>query len=293
MYLLQLIANSLVLGTQIALVAAALYLVHSVGKITHFALGAIGAAVAYAAYYVVSQGGGPVLAFCAAALVASGLGLAAFLLLERFTARQEPLLGLLVTLGMASVIEAVISIIFGTDGKSFSSTILPVIYVGGIQITFAGAVTIIVGVLLALIVGVITLYTPSGRVLRGAAENSPSILALGINQKKARLVVYIVAALLSGFAVTMNGLHTALVPPMGFNLIVMAFIALLVGGSQDLRGIVIASYVISVIPEIIIGFSQGSYNLSPSWRLAIMFLIAFGALFFRPEGLFAFQKRKG
>jgi branched-subunit amino acid ABC-type transport system permease component len=75
---------------------------------------------------------------------------------------------------------------------------------------------------------------------------------------------------------------------MGFNLVAMAFMALLVGGASDLRGVIVASFLVSVIPELIVGLAGG---ISASWRLPIVFLIAVISLLIRPEGLFSKRKR--
>jgi urea transport system permease protein len=70
---------------------------------------------------------------------------------------------------------------------------------------------------------------------------------------------------------------------MGFSLVVTAFIALLMGGVGDLRGTVVASYTLVVIPSLVISFTDG---FSENWRLVLVFVIAVIVLAFRPAGIF-------
>ena len=63
----------------------------------------------------------------------------------------------------------------------------------------------------------------------------------------------------------------------------MAFMALLVGGVNDVRGTIVAAYLLAFVPEIIIGLAPG---VSYQWRLVIVFVIAAISLILRPQGLF-------
>lgn len=76
---------------------------------------------------------------------------------------------------------------------------------------------------------------------------------------------------------------------MGFQLVIAAFIALLMGGVHDLRGTVIASYLIALVPGLIIGFSPG---LSENWRFVFVFAIAAVVLALRPHGIFSKRIRE-
>lgn len=293
MYLGQVLANSIVLGTQVLLVAVPLYLIYAVARIFHLALGATAAAVAYAAYFCISHGwpiGGTVLF---ALIVALLLGALSFRLLEPFARDMQSLYGLIVSFSLGVVIEALISIIFGTDGKSFTNSIVSTLHFAGIQITVPGVITIIGGVVFACFTAIVVRHTPSGRLVRSIAENPFAVESLALNQSRIRFFVFLISAVIAGGIGVLTGLHTALTPLMGFNLIIMAFIALLVGGVHDIRGTIVASYLISLIPELIISFSGGTYSISPTWKMFLVFVVAVLMLSVRPEGIFAAAKRKG
>lgn len=288
MYLSSVILQNLVLGTQILMVALALYFVFSASRTVHVALGAIGTLAAYAVYFGIISGW-PFLASAIFALsVVAVLGLISAELLEPFAARKEPLIGLIVSLAFVFVLESIVGIFFGTDGKNLQQGILPVISFGGVDIDLPGAITIFLGAFLAVTSWLAVRLTDTGRLLAGIAENSELATSLGVNNKNIRRLAHFVAAFIAGIVITLVGWHTSLTPLMGFNFVVVAFIALLIGGN-DLRGTAIASYTIAVIPGIIIGFTDG---LSENWRLAIVFLIAVIFLAARPQGIFSKKLRE-
>lgn len=272
------------------MVAVGLYLVVSASKVLHLAIGAIGASAAYALYMGIVSGWPIFSAIFFALAIAVVFGLFSAELLEPFAVRREPLLGLLASLALGIIIEAMISIFFGTDGKSLERGILTVVPVfGDIKIDLPGLITIFLGILSAAVLWTGVHFTAMGRILRGVAENSPLSVSLGINNKVVRRCAYVLAAIVAGAVISLTGWHTALTPLMGFPLIIAAFIALLTGGIGDLRGTIIASYAITIIPGLIIGYS---YGFSQSWHLVFVFLIAAAVLSIRPYGIFSARTRE-
>jgi branched-subunit amino acid ABC-type transport system permease component len=288
-YLASVILQNTVLGTQVLMVAIGLYVVYAASRIMHLAIGAIGAAAAYGLYWGIIEG------WPLGAAILFGFGVALFLgflsarVLEIFAVRGESLMGLLVSFACGIVIESLIAIGFGTDGKSFTASILPVVEWGGVGLDLPGVVTIGVGVFTALVVWGLAHFTKAGRLLRSVSENAPLAASLGINSKTIRLLAHSVAALIGGAVIILSGWHTALTPLMGFQFVVAAFIAFLVGGVSDVRGTIIASYLLTIVPGLIIGFSE---NLSENWRLVFVFGIAAIVLAIRPHGIFSKRVRE-
>lgn len=288
MYLASIILQNLVLGTQILLVALVLYLVFSAGKVVHLAAGAIGTAAAYGIYWGILSHWPLGVAIGFGFLISVLLGILSAELLEPFSKRSESLLGLLVSLALTIILESLIAIIFGTDGKSLQSGILPVVNLGVGEVDLPGVVTIVFGVALALTAWLVVRFTTIGRLLRAVSQEPAVATSLGVSNKMVRYLTHITAAVVAGVVVTLIGWHTALTPLMGFSFVVAAFIALMIGGVSDLRGAVIASYLIAVFPGLVIGFSDG---LSENWRLVFVFCIAVLLLAIRPNGLFTKKMR--
>jgi len=81
------------------------------------------------------------------------------------------------------------------------------------------------------------------------------------------------------------------VPGAGFNIVVLAFIALLVGGVHSLKGTIVAAYLVVLIPELVVGLSSGSYSVSLSWKMVIVFIVAAILLTWKPNGLLERRER--
>ncbi|MFA5870923.1 MAG: branched-chain amino acid ABC transporter permease [Candidatus Paceibacterota bacterium] len=288
--IVQLLIYSFIAGTQVLILALGLFTIYSVSKVQHLALGGIAAAVAYAFYFASHDAALPLWGLIAVPLlVAILLGIISFWLNESFTKRQEYLLALLVSFSFGVALEAIISIVFGTDGKSLISGVSSVVSYGDYQIPLSGIFIIGFGAICALISLFVVKFTSFGRTLKAIAENSFSATSIGINERKIRLIIYIAVCIVAGGIGILSGLNTALTPMMGFNLIIMAFIALLVGGVTDVRGTIIASYIVALVPEFIVGIVP---NISSNWKMVLVFLIAFVVLIVKPEGLIANKQRK-
>ena len=285
-FFLQIIANSLVLGTQVLFLALSLYLIKAVSKIEHVALGAIATACGYGFY----QGlliGSNVMALLFSLVVAFTLGYISFLLLEKFYKNKEPLLGLIVSLSMGLLIEAMIAIVFKSSSKSLIEGILPIVDVIGVKFTLPGVYTLAIGFVLALAAFILVNKTPIGRTLRSVSENSSLVSSLGINQLKIRKSVYIISSVIAGIVGVLAAMNTSLTPNMGFNLTITAFIVLFVGGSSDIKGTIVASFLLSLIPEFLINYAPSSFEFTNSYRMFFVFALALIILSFKPRGIFS------
>ncbi len=283
MLFLSITLQSLVWGTQVLLIATGLYLVATASRIFHLSIGAIGVASAYGVYWGLSSGLPVLAALVLGIMVALGLSLLSLRLLEPFTERQEPLMGLLVSFALGIALESVIAIIFGSAGRMLDPGILPVLRIGRFYADLPAAVTVVIGVLIAAFIWAAVHLTSVGRLFRGIAENPALTTSLGVSRRSIRRAAFCSAGLVAGTIVTLAGWHTALTPGAGFHLVVAAFMALLIGGVSDLRGTIIASYLLALIPGFVIAFTNG---LSENWRMVLVFLLAAILLAFRPRGLF-------
>ena len=292
MFFWQILLNSLVIGTQVVLLAVPLYLVYSVSRIFHLGLGAIAASLAYSIYFGIERGWPFGYSIILAVIVAIIISYLSYYLLEPFAKKNNSFYGLLTSFALGLGLEALLSIIFGTDGKFLFSSVLPTYSWGDLYLTQAGFLTIIVGAILAIITVIVIQMTPWGRTLRCSAEDTFIATSLKINVSKLRFVVILIASLMSGFIGSMTSLNTALTPQVGFNLIIMAFAALLVGGVNNLKGTIIAGYTLVLIPELIIGLSSSNYDLSANWKMVLVFLLTTVLLIWKPNGLLTKTQRQ-
>lgn len=282
MFFLQILLNSLVLGTQILLIAIPLYLIYSVSKVFHLAVGAIATAIAYSFYLAVKLGGSFGFAALVSLLVGILFAIASYYLLDKFIERKQYLFALLISFSAGVALEALIAMTFGSAGKSIVEGVLPTFHFYGLNLTVPGFITITMGVIGLLCMGFVMQKTSFGRTLRSLAENSSSAESLGIDSNKTRFITYLIAIVITGFIGIMFGLNTALTPFMGFHTVILAFVAFLIGGTTNITGTFIASYLVAFVPQLVISYS----NFSAAWHLVFVFILAAVLLLIRPKGLF-------
>lgn len=285
----QVVIYALVTGTQVLFLALALHLVYLVSWVVNLALGGIATAIAYGFYFSFSLMQWPI-SLCVLFAISIGvlLGVLNYALNEKLTVRGQHLFAMMTSLAMALSIEAIIPMFFGSDAKSILTGVTTNFSIGEYQIPLPGLAIVVGGCTVAIIASLLYFCTPIGRKVRAISEHQSIAMSLGINQSHFRIGMYVLAALIAGAIGILFGLNSALTPTMGFNLVAMAFMALLVGGASDLRGVIVASFLITIIPELIIGLTVG---ISASWRLPIVFLVAALSLLMRPEGLLSRDKR--
>jgi branched-subunit amino acid ABC-type transport system permease component len=282
MYFLQIFLNSIVHGTQILLIAVPLYLIYSVSRTFHLAVGAISTAVAYGFYYAFIHSGSIAVAIFASLIASISFAFISHLILESYILKNQNLLALLVSFSMGTALEALIAMGFGSDGKSIVQEVLPVFHFFSLNLTLVGLITILFGITFFLLSAFFVIKTPFGRTLRSLSENSSSSESLGTNSQYMRFVTYLIAIFMAGFVGIMSGLNTSLTPSMGFNNVILAFIAFLIGGTYSIAGAFVASFLVTFIPQLIVSYT----DFSDSWRMAFVFLLAGVLLAIRPNGLF-------
>jgi len=291
MFFAQILLNSIVIGTQVLLLALALYLVYAVSKTFHLALGGIGTSLAYSLYFGISNEYHLLLSILLTIILAIFLGMISYLLLEPFIRKQEYMLGMLIGFPFLIILESLIAIIFGSDGKSLIQGVLPIIKIGELYITIPGMFTIILGICLIIISYILVRKTPWGRTLEGVSKNLNLAKSLMIHTAKIRFLIFIFTSFIAGLIIIFSSMNTSLSPYGSFDLLIMAFLALLIGGVKDIRGMIMASFIITIIPELIISSSIMSWNISANLKMFFVFILSIVLLLWRPNGLLFHRQR--
>lgn len=290
MLFVQILITSLVTGTQVLLLAAGLYLVYTIAKTFHIALGAMAMVGAYG-FYAANQWQLPWWICCIAGLGAAFVaGLLSSWLLYPFVNKNQTLIALLMSVTFGVFLEALLAFIFGSEGRFLIATVLPTFEWNGLRITQVGVWTLFFGALIALSAWVLLYVLPYGRVVRAVAQHKECASLLGIQQKKVQWKIFGIVSLLAGTIGILIGMQNAVTPGSGLHPIIMAFMALLVGGVNDFRGTVVAAYLLSLLPEILVSGAVG-IDVSTSWKMVFVFMLALIFLLIKPFGLFSKNTR--
>ncbi len=289
----QLLVNSLITGSIYALAAAGLCLSFSLLRILNFAHGHLMMVGAYVyLLFSVEKELGFGFALVATMLVMAAIGALTVQVFVNPFVRFSTLLPFVTTLAFASMLEAIVSIVFGVNVRSLSSTeAFSSWEVGGVFITPIQVVIIASALLILSVMATIIHRTSFGRQVRALSENGPAAQSMGIKVRLINLSVFIVCTLLAAYAGILVGYETNLQPTMGNSYTIKAFAAMILGGLGSIWGTVVGSYILGLVENFAIGLDFGGYSLPAGYKDAFAFVIILLILLVRPQGLFGSARR--
>jgi branched-chain amino acid transport system permease protein len=291
MFLLQILINGLISGTEVLLLATGLFLIFTVARVYHIALAGIMISSAYV-FYVASAVFPALIALIFAVLFSVLLGILSFLIMEKLIKKQQTLLALLVSISIWILLKSALAIIFGSEGKFLFEGIIPTYQFYGLMITQVGLWIILLGFLIAVIAFFVLHYLPFGRQIRAIAQHQECASLVGIKKQKLQIMVFAFSAVITALVGILLGMYNGVNPASGADLVIEAFMALLVGGVHDFRGTIAASYLLILIPQVIVVMNFNGYNFSASWQMVFLFVVALFLLIVRPQGLFVNKLRQ-
>jgi Branched-chain amino acid ABC-type transport system, permease components len=278
-FLFEQVVNGFVLAGYYLLIALGLSLIFSVGGIVNLAHGGFYAIGAYLAVTLTpTLGFGP--AVVASPLLVGCLGI----LFERFILRrfyrEDPILSLLVTFGLAMVAEQAIRMIWGAAPLSQT---LPGALKGGVELgpfLFSKYRLVMLGVVLAILVSIWLLLnrTSFGRVIRAGIQNPDMVGALGIRLQPYMTAVVMIGVGLAAIGGALFAPITTVHPAMGAEILTIGFIVVTIGGLGSFWGVVLAAMLVGVVRSITIQYL-------PEASEASMYILMFLVLLLRPRGL--------
>ena len=272
----------LINGAFYAMLSLGLSVIFGLLNIINFAHGAQYMMGAFAAYFLLQWAGlGYWWALLVAPIVVAVIGIVIERSMLRWLYQLDHLYGLLLTFGVALIIEGLFRNEFGSSGLPY---VIPAQLTGGYNLgfmfmpTYRGWV-----VLFSLVVCLLTWYvierTRLGAYLRAATENPTLVQAFGINVPRMITLTY-------GFGVGLAALAGVLAAPiyqvnplMGSNIIIVVFAVVVIGGLGSIMGSIVTGFGLGVVE----GFTKVFY---PEASNTVIFVIMAIVLLVRPAGLF-------
>ncbi len=155
---------------------------------------------------------------------------------------------------------------------------------------------IVAGLLVAVFLYVMITRTKTGMLIRAGASNRPMVGALGVNIRMLYTVVFGLGAVLAGFSGLMAGPILSVEIGMGEDMLILAFVVIVIGGIGSIRGAVVASIIVgvfetvgrSILPALLTELvsSDAAQTAGPALSSMLIYIFMAAVLFFRPEGLF-------
>jgi branched-chain amino acid transport system permease protein len=279
-FILEQVLNGLLVGAYYLLIALGLSLIFSLGGIVNLAHGGFYAIGAYLAVLLANRIGFAG-AFVASPVLVGVLGIVVERLLFRRFYRSDPILSLLLTFGLAMVIEQGLRMAFGAAPLPFSipPELRGQVFIG--DFIYPRYRLIIFGIALAAVTATwfIVYRTAFGRVVRAGVQNPDMVAALGISLSSYMTAIAALGVGLAGLAGVLLAPISGVHPAMGAEILVAAFVVVVIGGLGSFWGVIAAAALVGVVKGVTI-------YLNPSWGEASMYLLMALVLLLRPRGLF-------
>jgi branched-chain amino acid transport system permease protein len=235
------------------------------------------------------------LALIATALVGAVLEV---VLLRRLYERDH-LTQVLATFAVILIANEAVRIVWGAQSLMLNAPAAltgPVRLPGGVQYASYRLAIIGVGVAVAVCLYVLVAKTKIGMLVRAGASNREMALAMGVNIRSLFTAVFALGAALCALAGAMLGPILAVQVGMGENILILAFVVIVIGGIGSIRGAFVGALLVGVVDTmgrslLPIAFArmfspQVASNLGPSLSSILIYLLMAAVLFFRPQGLF-------
>jgi branched-chain amino acid transport system permease protein len=276
----------LVNGCFYALLSLGLSIIFGMLDIVNFAHGAFYMLGAVLTWFALTQFGiGYWWALLLVPLVMAALGAVVERGLLRWLYRIDPIYGLLLTFGLALIIEGLLRYQYGVSGLPYS---IPESFQGAFNLGFMflpkyRAWVVLASLMISLTTWLVIEKTPLGAYLRAATENPALVRAFGVNVPAMITITYAVGVGLAGLAGVLAAPATQISPLMGTNLIIVVFAVVVIGGMGSILGSIVTGLGLGLIE----GLTKVFY---PQASSTVVFFIMAVVLLVRPAGLFGKEK---
>ena len=291
--------NGLQFGILLFLVAAGLTLVFGVMDFINLAHGVQYMLGAYLGATFAAWTGSFWFALLLTLPATLAIGLLLEFLIFRHLYERDHLSQVLATFGVILFLNQGVKAVFGAAPMQMP---MPDLLTGGVPImdgllypTYRISI-LVAGLATAALLWFLVERTRAGMLVRAGASNAPMVSALGVDIRRLFMLVFGFGAMLAGFAGVMAAPIFSVEPGMGDNLLILAFVVIVIGGIGSVRGAFIAALLVglvetlgrSLMPDLMRLFLDPSAARQTGAALASMliYVVMAAILAFRPAGLF-------
>ncbi len=285
-YFLNLAVNGVVEGLGIALLALALTLVFGIARFPNASAGDVLTAGAYAGYGgQVLFGGSIILGAVSGMAAMAALSAALYVLVFRKLEGRSGVYPLVASIGLAFAIRSALTFFIGHDQRVFSVPLMRAIDIGPIRVVPTDLYIAATALAALLVVFAILHLTPLGRRMRAVADNPDLARTCGIGSGRVLLALWLLAGAVTGLGGVLLGIKTVVTPMMGWELLLPAFAATILGTIGNPLGAVIGAVLIGVAQELSTPFVGFTYKIGVGFAILLLVLLV------RPQGIFAGAER--
>ncbi|MDP1963127.1 MAG: branched-chain amino acid ABC transporter permease [Reyranella sp.] len=298
-YLLLQVLNGVQLGLLMFLLAAGLTLTFGIMDLVNLAHGSLYMMGAYIAWTLIGWTDSFVLGAILALPATFLLGIVVEAVVMRRLYARDHLDQVLATFGLILFFNELVRVIWGPAGKSISVPqflshtvdILP-----GVPYPAYRFAIIAVGAVVAVLLAWLVARTRVGMLIRAGASNRRMIAALGVNIELLFSLVFGLGAVFAALAGLMAAPLTSVKIGMGDDILILAFVIIVIGGIGSIKGAFVAAMVVGQIdivgraflPDFLKTFmnSAAASSAAPAISQVLVYVVMAGVLIWRPTGLF-------
>ena len=303
-YFIEQCLNGVQLGMLLFLLAAGLTLIFGIMDLVNLAHGSLYMLGAYFAASFVAWFDSFFIGVPLALLATLVVGMAVEVIAMRRLYGRDHLDHVLGTFGLILFFNELVRLIWGPAGMtlflpSWLNAAVPVL--PGLYYPLYRVVIIVVTILVALFLYGLVMRTRLGMLIRAGASNREMVGALGINIKLLYTFVFGLGAALAGFAGLMQAPILTVQIGMGENILIIAFVVIVIGGIGSIRGAFVASLFVGMVDTIGRAFfpdllrlvlsKEAAATAAPALSSMMIYLVMAAVLVLRPEGLFPAANR--
>jgi branched-chain amino acid transport system permease protein len=291
--------NGLQLGILLFLIAAGLTLTFGVMNFVNLAHGVQYMVGAYLAAMFASLTGGFWAALALTLPTSLAFGLALEFMVFRWLYDRDHLSQILATFGVILFLNQGVKTIWGAaplsvampEALSGSVALMPGLLFPVYRLALIG-----VGLATALALSLLINHTRVGMLVRAGSTNAAMVSVLGVNIRRLFMLVFGFGAMLAGFAGALVAPILSVEPGMGDNLLILAFVVIVIGGIGSIRGAFLAALMVGLIDTLGRAFGPQLLRLALAPAAAnqtgralapmLIYILMAAVLFLRPAGLF-------
>ncbi len=294
--------NGFQFGVFLFLVSAGLTLVLGIMNVVNLAHGSLFMLGAYYGATVFAWTGSFLLGLVVMVPLALISGIVIELVVLRTMYDRDHMDQVLATFGLILFFNETVRLVWGPESKALP---VPEFLDGSVEILpdtpypVIRLAIILVGLAIGAGLYVLITRTRIGMLIRAGASNRAMVAALGVNIRLLYTLVFGLGAILAGIAGMMAGPIQSVEPGMGEDMLILAFVVIVIGGIGSIRGAVIASVLIGIVEVVgrsILPFALANFmgedaaqTAGPAVASMLIYVLMAAVLFFKPAGLFPAQ----
>ena len=278
----QLVVSTLLLGGIYALIAVGLTLIFGVMRVVNFAHGEFLMLAMYLAFWCFALLRlDPYVTLVLSLPLIFGAGWLSYRLVMRPVIHASHNVQVFTTVGLSIALQNLALVLWTADAHFIRTPYYAVVVrLGGAAFNLAQTVAFVIAVLATAALFAFLRWSYTGKIMRATAQDRQAAALMGIDTGRVYSLTWAVGVTCVGVAGVLLAPVYPVYPTAGLQFVLIAYVAVVLGGLGDMAGALIASLIVAAVEVV------GSYVLGTAWKEMLYLVLFIGILIVRPAGLF-------